>query len=112
MSIYQTCPNCGLSTSEGGAVCELCLNERTQKELDQLKIENERLREELTVLAKELKFQPEVDRLTKENARLRKTLEYIANPPLCFHCEYQIKLIDCIHGKTTHEIACEALRDK
>jgi hypothetical protein len=47
VSIYQTCPECGLSTSEGGRVCELCLDERTQKKLDQLTVENFRLREAL-----------------------------------------------------------------
>lgn len=33
MSIYQTCPKCGLSTSECGNVCDLCIQEAAELKL-------------------------------------------------------------------------------
>lgn len=51
MSIYQACPRCGLSTSEGGAVCPLCIEEDQQKELEELRRENARLREAIQSIA-------------------------------------------------------------
>jgi hypothetical protein len=50
--------------------------------------------------------------LKVENSRLRKALEYITNSELCSKCEYQMKLIDCMHGRSVYEIARAALEEK
>ena len=50
--------------------------------------------------------------LKKENNKFRMALENIANPELCSKCEYQMKLIDCMHGRPVYEIARAALEEK
>jgi len=77
-----------------------------REELDATMLAFEKLEEELDATMMVFNI------LKKENDRLRTALENIANPELCSKCEYQMKLIDCMHGRSVYEIARAALEEK